>query len=208
MAEKTLSELRELVRHRFRGTAGDTILTEAINAAIRAAGETWLAQVVDTTTLTIAANDYDYDLPAAVVRLGMVSVRGDTDQAWVEVPGRLWSVGGTPGARVLYLDALKGLGDGDSIRLDYVARLTELTAEDDDLGMGEPAEAELVEYVVTYALSWLYYREGEKVQTKEALAGYLRLADGLYQRAMEIKMRAPRVGRGTVRTMLWARSRG
>jgi len=183
-------------------------VTAAINGAIRAAGETWLKHVVDTTTLTIADDDYDYDLPAAVVRLLMVSVRGDTDEAWVEVPGRLWSVGGTPGALVLYFDALTGLGDGDAIRLDYVARPSELTTDAGTLGVGEPAERELVDFIVCYALFVLHDQAASAAPEGAGFRPHLTQAQYWREEAERVRARASQVGRGTARTMRWGRSRG
>jgi len=182
-------------------------IAAAINAAIRQAGETWLAPTVDTTTVTIADDDYDYSLPVGVVRLLGVMVRGDTDEAWRYVQGRQWSVGGTPGAQVLYFDTLEGLEAGDLVRLDYLARPGELSADSSSFGIGEPAERELTEFVTEMAVGWLHKAAAS------ARAGdfreHLTLAQMAEERAERIRAMAARWhGRGTVRTARWARARG
>jgi len=148
--------------------AGDTVellpvergvICDAINAAIRAAGLTWPVVVVDATTLDVTADDYDYDLPAAVATLLSVSVRTASDDPWVPVPGAFWWVSGTPGAlELMFTDRLGRLGDGDDMRLEYLKAPAEMTADDSALGVGEPAESELAQYVEDMATAWLYER--------------------------------------------------
>lgn len=182
----------------------------AINAAIRAAGETWLAMVRDTTSLTIADDDYDYDLPVNVARLLALWVRGDTDEAWVEVPARMWRVTGTPGGpQVLLLDTQTGLSDGDTVQLEYLARPAELTADDGTLGLGQPAETELVKFVEEYALFWLHDQAANQGPEAAGFRPHYTQAQGCWERAAGIQARASRFhGRGTARTKRWAQHRG
>jgi hypothetical protein len=87
--------------------AGDTVellplqrsvYERAINNAVEAAAETWPVIAVDTSTVTKAANDYDYTLPTDIVRLLSVWYRDDTDEPFVRLKGH-WRVTGTPGAQ-------------------------------------------------------------------------------------------------------------
>lgn len=181
----------------------------AINAGIRAAGETWLKVVEDTSTLTIADDTYEYDLPVAVVRLLAVWVRDDSEEAWVAVAGRNWSVGGTPGARVLHLDTLKGLAADDLMRLDYLARVGELTTDAGTLGVGEPAEREMVEFVCTYALFWLHDQAASGVVEGMGFRPHLTQAQYYLENAERLRARVGRFhGAGTLRGMRWGRARG
>jgi len=181
----------------------------AVNAGIRAAGETWPVQTVDTTTITLAADDYEYNLPAGLVRLLGVWVQGDTDEAWQQVPGRNWHVAGTAGAQVLYFDSLDGVDDGDDCRLDYLARLSELSADSSNLGIGEPAEREAVEFVTTWALYWLHDMAASRAPESAGYRAHLTQAQYYMEIAERFRARAARwQPAGTVRGARWARARG
>jgi len=181
----------------------------AINAGVRAAGETWLVATVDTT-VTIAADDYDYDLPSDLTRLLAVWTRGGTDERFVELPGRLWRVSGTPaGPQELLLESLDDLDAGETLRLEYLARPTELSADSSTLGVGEPAERELVSFVVAYALYWLHDQAASRSPEAAGFRGHYTQAESQRAKAQEIRAGAARFhGRGTVRGTRWARGRG
>jgi len=181
----------------------------AIQAGVRAAGVTWVATKVDTTTVTIAADDHDYDLPTDVVRLLVVWVRTSAGDAWVEVPGRMWRVSGEMGDQELLFDDLSGLGADDTVRLEYLARAEELSADSDTLGLGEPAEREMVEFVVAHALFWLHDQAAARAPEGAGFRPHLTQAQYYREVAKEIRTAAWRwQGRGTVRSERWARHRG
>jgi len=181
----------------------------AINAGVRAAGETWPVPTVDTT-VTIAEDDYDYDLPTALVRLLAVLVRGGAGEAWKVVGGQQWRVGGTPGGpQELLFDTLNDLGDGDTIRLEYLARMSELSADSSTLGLGEPAEREAVEFVLHWALYWLHDQAASGGVDAPGFRGHITQAQYQMEVAEGVRARASRwYGRGTLRGKRWARHRG
>lgn len=182
------------------------VLTRAINRAVRAAGGTWLVPTVDDSTVDLADDDYDYDLPTDLVRLWGVWTRGDTDEPWERVPGRLWEVMGTPGAQELVFQSLQDLSADDTIRLEYGARPSALSADDDTLGIGEPAEADFVSFIEEYALYWLHDR-AKRVGGGD-FRRHLTEAQTCFERAMGIQGRARGFGpAGTVATPRWSRAR-
>ena len=181
----------------------------AINAAIRASGETWLVYQVDDNTVTIADDDYDYDLPTDLARMLAVWTRDETDEPWVEVRGEMWRVAKTPGAQELVFGTLAGLGDGDAIRLEYMARVAEMGSDAAVLGVGEPAEREMVDFVVCYALFLLHDQAASAGAGGPAYRGHLTQAQYWREEAGRVKAGAGRFGgRGTVHGKRWARSRG
>lgn len=191
-------------------TARRADIIAAINAGVRAAGETWLVPTVDTSTVTIADDDYDYNLPSGLVRLLTVAVRDDTDEAYRFVGGHQWRVSGTPGGpQELLFDTLNGLAAGDTIRLEYLARPSELSADSSSLGLGEPAERELVQFVVQWAVYWLHDQAASRDVNAPGFRGHITLAQYHQERAERMRAMASRWhGRGTVRTARWARHRG
>lgn len=168
----------------------DTI-KRAINRAIEHA-DAWRVQETDSTTVTIASDDYDYSLPSDLVQLSQVWTRDDTDEGWVEVSPNQWRVSGTPGSQVLYFDTLADLGDGDTIRLEYMAYPSTLDDDTDTLDMGEPGERSLVDFIVNYALYWLFSNAAARAPTAETFRPYLTLADYRSERAQQIKERTGR----------------
>jgi len=182
----------------------------AVNAGIRAAGETWLTQVVDTTTVTLADDDYEYNLPAGLVRVLAVWVRDASDEAWRQVPGRNWHVAGTAGApQVLYFDSLDGVDSGQDLRLDYLARLSELSADSSSLGIGEPAEREAVEFVTSWALYWLHDMAASRAPESAGYRAHLTQAQYYVEIAERFRTRAARwQPAGTVHGARWAKARG
>jgi hypothetical protein len=73
-----------------------------INDAIREAHGHWLVTKTDTTTITLATDDFAYTLPTDVVELMEVLTRGDTDEPYSAVPPRYYWITGTPGAEELH----------------------------------------------------------------------------------------------------------
>ena len=180
----------------------------ALAAGVRAAGETWLRVVQDTTTVEIADGDYDYDLPTDLARLLAVWVMSGTSAVWSPVAGRLWRVSGTPGAQELLFDSLQDLADGSTVMLEYLARPSELSADSSTLGLGEPAETELVEFVVDWALFWLHDQAAAVAQAGAEFRPHLTQAQYYREAADAVRARAARFhGRGTVRGARWARVR-
>jgi len=135
------------------------VLKRAINAAIVSAGTTWPIIKEDTTTCTVATNDYDMTLPTDIVRLIGVWYRDLATDPFKKLPGNSYRVGGTPGAQVLQMSTLDGLNIGDTLRLVYTARPSVLSAETDALDIGDVVETEFVHYIIEYALYWMYDRK-------------------------------------------------
>jgi hypothetical protein len=115
----------------------------------------------------------------------------------------------TPGGQELVFDTLAGLDDEDTIRLEYLARPSELATDAGTLGVGEPAEVELVEFVVAGALFLLHDQAASGAPEAAGFRAHLTQAQYWREEMEKIKARAPRFhGRGTVRGGRWARSRG
>jgi len=184
-------------------------LIAMINSAIRMAGETWLVSKNDDSTVKLADDDYDHTLPTDLARLLAVWVRGGTDEPWVPVNGRMWRVAKTPGGQELVFDTLKGLDAADTIRLEYLARPSELATDAGTLGVGEPAERELVEFVVAGALFLLHDQVASGAVEAAGFRAHLTQAQYWKEEMERIRGSASRFhGRGTVRGARWARSRG
>ena len=139
-----------------------TTLKRAINAGVCSAAEAWPIIAVDTTTVTLAADDYDYTLPTDVLDIITIWYQDDTDEPWRELPGRMWKVTGIPGAQTLFLSTYNDLDEDNTLRLEYTKRVSELATDASALGVGEPVEAPLVEYVVEHALWWLHDRASNR----------------------------------------------
>ena len=184
-------------------------LIAMINSAIRMAGETWLVSKVDDSTINLVDGDYDYDLPTDLARLLCVWVREDAAEAWVPVAGRMYRVAKTPGGQELVFDTLDGLLDEDTVRLEYLARPSELATDAGTMGVGEPAEVELVECVVAGALFLLHDQAASGAPEAVGFRAHLTQAQYWKEEMERIRGRAGRFhGRGTVRGARWARSRG
>jgi hypothetical protein len=184
-------------------------IARAINAAVRAAGKTWLVEVVDEDTITLDEDDYEYDLPADLVTLKRVLVREETSDPWMEVPANNWRVAGLPGAQTLIFDTWNGLSEDYTLRLEYLARPSEMTSDSGTLGLGEPAERELVQFVIAYALYWLHDRAANKRESQGNFQTHYTKADYYYKAAMAIRDRA-RGANGTrsIRCNRMPRARG
>ena len=185
-----------------------SVLVRAINAGIREGGHTWLVPVVDEDT-ELDEELYDYDLPADLVDLSRVLVREDTDQPWAEVPARNWRVTGVPGAQVLTFRTWNGLSEDFTLCLEYYARPNELATDSATLGLGEPAERELVEFIIQYALYWLHDRLANKNESQGTFQVHYTKASNYLKIAMGMKARAMgRRGAKSLRTSRVARARG
>ena len=183
-------------------------IVEAINQAIRSAGDTWLVPVEDTSSVTVGVGDFDYSLPADLVALLAVWRREDASSAWTVVPPAHWRMYGTPGSLNLYFNTLDSVDAGDTLRLDYLARVSQLEDDTDTLGIGEPAEDELVQYVVEYAQGVLHYQAGSRgVNTGDFRARYT-MAQTMFELAESRKRKVRARWVGTVHPARWTRSRG
>lgn len=145
--------------------SGDTYLltslrradaVRAINNAIERSAQRWGVPTIDTSTITIVADTYQYNLPTDLVWLADVLHRGDTTVPYRPIERGVWQVSGTVGAQVLDLLDVGAFTVGDHLRLDYVKRLAKLSADTDALGIGAPAEPELIAFLVDYSLWYLH----------------------------------------------------
>jgi len=162
----------------------------AINAAIVDAGLSWPVMTEDAATLTILANDYDYALPAGVVKLLQVSTRSGATHPWLPLAPGSWMVSGTPGAQNLQLSPAWALPVGDLVRLDYLARPAELTTDAGTLGVGEPAEREFVDFIYAYALFWLHDQMASAAPEGAGFRPHLTQAQYYLEMAERVRMRA------------------
>jgi hypothetical protein len=168
-------------------------IVAGINAGIVAAGDAWLVPMTDVTTVTIASGDYDYSLPVGLVILYRVWRRSATSDPWQPVPAEDWQVDGTPGAQVLYLHTQRHVVAGEKLRLDYLARLSELATDAATLAVGAPAEAELVEFLADYALYFLHDWMANRAPTGQQFRARLTKAADYWQQAMAKKASARRL---------------
>lgn len=183
-------------------------IKRAINRAIGHA-DRWFKTVTDTTTITLDTDDYDYALPSDVIHLVQVWLRDDTDDPWREVSPQMWRVSGEPGSMVLYFDAFEGMDDGYTVRLEYTAYLDTLDSDSDGLGVGEAAERSCVDFIVNYALYWLYAKMSAAAPQSDAFRSYLTLAEYRRDAANEIRERTGRhLPAGRIHGRRLGRSRG
>ena len=178
----------------------------AIDTAVRRAGSSWKVYCVDTSTVDIGSDDYDYSLPSDLVNLVRVRVRGGTDEAWEMLPREDWYVTGTPGAQYLQLISARSVSTSDTVALDYVKRLTELTADSSVLGIGAPYEDEVCEFIVNHVLYDLHHtaatRGGDMARYHfTAAQNYREVAD-------EIRLEAGSAINSAVKPESWSRSLG
>ena len=185
-------------------------LEVAINAAIGAAGERWSVVARDTTSLTVIANTYEYNLAtgfSTMTRFLSLWTRGSTSDPWREIPASNYRITGTPAAEVLLFDTLDGLDAGDLLMVEYRTLPSALVADSGSLGVGVVAEAGLVRFIAEYALGWLHqaaasaspqdFREHWSLSKRhydEAEA--LRKAGGGRRRGGRVRYRKPPRARG------------
>lgn len=184
-------------------------LVDAIAEAMRQASEKWLLPETDTTTLTVVANTFEYNLPAAVVTLLNVMRRDSSTEPWQDVNPQHWQVAGLAGAQVLYLSSLTDLDTGDLLRLDFLKRLASLTTDATELDVGLPAEPELVTFLVQFSLFFLHDLMGNRAKTADILRPHLTKAKIYHDMAMETRQKARLYhGAGRMHGPRRARSRG
>lgn len=183
-------------------------IENTINASIRTAGNAWLVLTTDDSTITIAEDDYDYTLPTDVVRLLGVYTRDATDDPWKRLVH--WRVAKTPGAQELVFDNLDGMDAGHLIRLEYLARPSQPSTDTGTLGVGEPAEAEMVEYIIAQSLYLLHEQNASAEVNASGFRGHLTLAQYWREAAEAIKRAAvPMYPTGTAKSKRWPQtSRG
>ena len=162
-------------------------IKRAVNRAIEHA-DAWYAETTNTSAVTIDDEDWDYSLPSDVVQLQQMWTRDDTDERWLEIPPNQWRVLNG----VLYFDSFQNIGDGDTVRLEYLSRIATMSDDTDTLGLGEPEERECVDFVVNYALHWLARKKAYADPTGESFRPYLTLAEYSKQDYQQIKREAGR----------------
>lgn len=170
-------------------------LVRAINNAIVRANERWGVPTIDTSTVTIATDTYQYSLPADLTWLRDVLRRDDAQSPWGTIERGNWGVSGTPGSQVLDLWAIGAYTAGDVLRLDYVARMSELSADDDTLSVGVPAEPELVTFLVDYSLWYLHTQAANRGIAAGTFREHLTQARNALEKAEKTLARAPRFTR-------------
>jgi hypothetical protein len=180
--------------------AGDTYLltslrradiVRAINNAIGRSSQRWGVPTIDTTTITITADTYQYDLPTDLVWLSDVLYRSDTDEPYRSIERGNWQVAGTVGAQVVDLLDISGFAADDHLRLDYVKRLGKLSNDDDTLDIGAPAEPELIAFLVDYSLWYLHNQAAMANVTSGAFREHYTQASNAYKRAEALLDQAP-----------------
>lgn len=165
-------------------------LEEAIREAMQWAAGAWLVPEMDTTTVTIAADDYDYTLPTDLVYLNKVWRRSATTEPWQRVTSKDWSVTDVWGAQVLQFLNHDHVVVGEALRLDYYKRLVELTADTDELGLGAPMDDELIRALKDYAVGFMHERAASRAPDRADIRARITLADRFMGRAEQQKMAA------------------
>lgn len=145
----------------------------SVNAGIRAAGLSWPVLKVDTTTGPFSGTSYEYDLPTDLSALIGVLARHAATVPWVPLPQGTWAVSGTPGAQKLQILPQLPMPAGATVRVDYIARPSEMTADANTLGIGEPAEADAVTFIHYYGLYWLHDKAASTEPTGAAFRPHL-----------------------------------
>ena len=163
-----------------------------LDRGMHIAAQHWMVQVTDTTTVTIATDDYDYDLPTDLVRLNNVMYRADSDEPYQAVDNATWYVGGTYGDQVLYFYDISAFDAGDTVRLEYVKRIAEFSSDTDTLDVGAPAEEELVNFLVAYGCHYLHQMAVNRQPAAAEARMRRTLADDYARRCEGILLRAPR----------------
>lgn len=167
------------------------VFVRAINNAIRKASERFGVPTSDAATITIAADTYQYNLPADLLWLEDVKYRSDSDEPYKQIGRTIWGVSGTPGAQVLELTDIDAFTAGDNLRLDYIKRLSELSDDTDALGIGVPAEAELIEYITHRVLWYLHTQAANRGISSGTFREHLTQARNASEAAAQALEQAP-----------------
>lgn len=165
-------------------------IVKAINAAIQSSGMAWLAAIADEASIALVEGTYEYALPDDLERLARVLVRENTDEPWVDVPANNWRVAELPGAQVLIFNSWDNLSDAYTCRLEYYARPSEMATDAATLGLGEPAEREMVRFVVSFALYWLHDRASNISKGDSEFQQHYTKGDLFFKIAQAIKREA------------------
>gem|GEM_PF-5279233 len=163
---------------------------DAIQEAIRKAGESWMVMKDDTTSLDFSTAQ-EYTLPADLVTLNAVYAGDGTYWA----PVLAWEV--LPNSAEAYKLMIRQwpkwpyLQDAGQValsdmRLEYLALPTSLTAGADVLGMATNVERECVSFIVEYALHLLHQNELAHNVTGLAARTHVTLAEKHYNEAMRV----------------------
>jgi len=186
-----------------------TVFESAINEAIRAAEMTWLVAATDDA-IVLDEEVYEYDLPTDLVTLNRVLVRAEDEEPWRDIPASNWRVTGLPGAQELVFNSWNGLSASYTTRLEYYARPAEMTTDAATLGVGEPAEREMVRFMTLYALYWLHSRAASKQESSGTFQIHYTQADSYLKMAMDLRARSAGSWReaGRLHTTRPSRARG
>lgn len=171
-------------------------LVRAINRSIERANERWGVPTIDTSTVTIVADTYQYDLPSDLTWLVDVLYRDDAESPYRPIERGIWSVSGTPGSQVLDLLDISNWDAGDVLRLDYVARMASLSADTDALDVGAPAEPELIAFLIDYSLWYLHMQAANRGIASGVFREHLTQARNALELAEKKLANAPRFARG------------
>jgi len=163
----------------------------AIRSGIARANSRWLVPVTDTTTVQIATDTYSYSLPTDVVRIDRILYRDDSSDPWLEVDPGSWRMSGVPGSQKLELTNIDAFDSGDYLRVEYVKRQSDLSNDSDELGVGEPAEPELVQFLVEHAMFRLHTMAMSRNVTSSEFRAHMTLADDYYKRSEDLLTRSP-----------------
>jgi hypothetical protein len=165
---------------------------DAVQEAIRTAGNTWMIIRDDTTTLDFNEQQ-EYTLPADLVVL--LDVFAGRDGYWYPCQGFEVVGSGAPYRLLLrqwptlpytqYDASITG-----DMRLVYLALPTLASASTDTLGVHSEAEREAVSYVQEYALHILHESGMARGITGEAARAHYSMAQQHLQKAQQIKGRA------------------
>ena len=181
----------------------------AIQSAIRKAGEKWLVESVDDTTLVIVADTYEYDLPTDLVQPLDVFYRTDDEAPYRHLRGGDWGVQGEIGSQTITLYDISDYDAGDILRLVYLRRPTMLEDDDDELDVGAPNLDELEGFIESWALYYMHDQGANDARQAAVFRAHLTKRDEHLKEAMYALERAPRRHRvGRIHTSPRPRMRG
>ena len=133
-------------------------LDSLLEDAIKTANGMWFKPVFDTSSIDLASNDYDYDLPTDCEKLASVWIRAGSSHRWK--PFRHWRVEGQPGALDLLIDSAPS--SSAQIMICYHSTLDWAGSGDDRTlnialsGQESKHEMHCVDWLVSYCIEQLY----------------------------------------------------
>ena len=197
----TRAALRSLIRQELNDAGGtslwtDSLLNEWIAEAIRLYGRALPKET--TATITTVADQADYDLPADVDRVLRVELPEGVP-ASLDLGSR-----GSGGSYRTFAGSLEltpaPSTNGETIRVDYLARYAEPAADGDTLATPSADDDVLLRLTVARALRWITLDEAKRQRFERQRGASAADAAALYEREAQslIQRRKQRVRTGAL----------